>query len=422
MVAEEGETKQQGEPARAEHHGDQTRRRRHGRQPEQAEHGTKDHGRRRARRQHDVDEDRRRTAEINPRQNVAFGHEGGEPAGPDRTDDVEEPDDAECPAANLGRQASVHEISRQMHRDEEYLKAAGEKSEHQQHVAPVAESLGERLHHRLLRHGGSRRRRPGVARQCQRQSERHDQQHDGAENDQRMLPAVSLHQGHRERGEQELSERARRSAGAEGERAPFRRHQLAERTDHDGEGGAGEPEADHHAGGEMKHPGGRSVGHRRQADRIEDRSHAQHRHRPEAVRHPSGEGLGGAPEQHLNREREREHVAPPAVFAGHRDEKESEPGAHPKAEDRDQATAHEDDGGRAPTLATDDGRRTTDFARISARFPLHRRRLSSPQSPFNIVRLQAAAGATRTTGFSTIGRLMTADSTPNRMASHHTAS
>jgi hypothetical protein len=34
----------------------------------------------------------------------------------------------------------------------------------------------------------------------------------------------------------------------------------------------------------------------------------------------------------------------------------------------------------------------------------------------------ALAGASRATGFSTIGRLTTADSTPNRIESHHTTS
>ena len=37
-----------------------------------------------------------------------------------------------------------------------------------------------------------------------------------------------------------------------------------------------------------------------------------------------------------------------------------------------------------------------------------------------LMRVQAIAG--RTTGFSTIGRLMTADSTPNNTPSHHTMS
>ena len=35
---------------------------------------------------------------------------------------------------------------------------------------------------------------------------------------------------------------------------------------------------------------------------------------------------------------------------------------------------------------------------------------------------QAGAAAKRCTGFSTIGRLITAESTPNRTDSHHTAS
>ena len=52
---------------------------------------------------------------------------------------------AKRPAADLGRQSAVDQERRQMHRDEEYLEAAGEEAEHQQHIAAMAECLGERL-------------------------------------------------------------------------------------------------------------------------------------------------------------------------------------------------------------------------------------------------------------------------------------
>ena len=42
--------------------------------------------------------------------------------------------------------------------------------------------------------------------------------------------------------------------------------------------------------------------------------------------------------------------------------------------------------------------------------------------PAECLRLQAVAAARRCTGFSTIGRLIAADKSPKRIASHHTPS
>ena len=53
-----------------------------------------------------------------------------------------------------------------------------------------------------------------------------------------------------------------------------------------------------------------------------------------------------------------------------------------------------------------------------ALLPLCAVRSSIPGS----IRRQAGAAAARTTGFSTIGRFITAESTPNSTESHHTAS
>ena len=64
------------------------------------------------------------------------------------------------------------------------------------------------------------------------------------------MPAQRLVQPDRERRKQELPERARRRADAERERAPVYRQQFSERADHDGEGGAREPETDQEARGQ----------------------------------------------------------------------------------------------------------------------------------------------------------------------------
>ena len=66
--------------------------------------------------------------------------------------------------------------------------------------------------------------------------------------------------------------------------------------------------------------------------------------------------------------------------------------------------------------STDDGGWTA-----AVRRPRARGSPFSASRPASVLRPQATAVA-RTAGFSTIGRLISAESTPNRMASHHTAS
>ena len=147
-----------------------------------------------------------------------------------------------------GRQPAIDQIGRQMHGDEEELKAAGEVAEHQQHVAAVAERFRQRLRRRFgLRHRGRRRARR-LRRRGEHERQRQDQQQDDGEHQQRVLPADIVDQADGERREQELAERAGRGAGAEADGAPLRRQQLGERADHQRERAAGEAEADQHAG------------------------------------------------------------------------------------------------------------------------------------------------------------------------------
>ena len=218
-----------------------------------------------------------------------------------------------------------------------------------------------------------------------------------------------------------MPERAGGRPGAECERAPLRRHQLAECADHDRKGGAGEPEADHRAGREMEHSRRIRVGHGRQAERVEHRSDAENWRRSIAVRQRAGHRLGRAPEQHLDRERERKHVAPPTVRARHRGEKEAQARTCAETDERDQATADQNELGGAPgERPADNGGRSMDAVRLGAIPALHV--LSSILARCRPHRAQAGADAARITGFSTIGRLITAESTPNRIESHHTAS
>src|SRR5262244_487961 len=108
-----------------------------------------------------------------------------------------------------------------MHGDEEDLEAASEEPEHEQHITLVAERLAERLCHRLLRSIGRRPRRARLPWRCERERQRHDEKHDGGEDDERVLPADTIDERHRERREQELPETSR---------PPFRRRRRASAT------------------------------------------------------------------------------------------------------------------------------------------------------------------------------------------------
>ena len=69
--------------------------------------------------------------------------------GGDRSDDVEQADDANRPGTDLGRQPAVEQVRRQVDGHESQLEAAGEEAEHEKNVAAMPERLGEGLLQRL---------------------------------------------------------------------------------------------------------------------------------------------------------------------------------------------------------------------------------------------------------------------------------
>jgi len=123
---------------------------------------------------------------------------------------------------------------------------------------------------------------------------------------------------------------------------------TTEKDEHDGEGTAGQTEADEDAGGEVEHPGRRRVRHQDQADRVKRAAGAQYAHGAVAVGDCAGKRLADAPEDVLNRERQAEHVAAPVVGLRHRREKEPKRGARPKADHGNETAAHHDHHWRAP--------------------------------------------------------------------------
>ena len=62
-----------------------------------------------------------------------------------RADDIEQPDHAQRPAADLGGEAAVDQVGWQVQGDEAELEAAGEEAEHEQDVGAMPEGLGQGL-------------------------------------------------------------------------------------------------------------------------------------------------------------------------------------------------------------------------------------------------------------------------------------
>src|SRR5215831_2218563 len=137
-------------------------------------------------------------------------------------------------------------------------------------------------------------------------------------------------------------------ARAEGKQAPALGQELAERGEHDGEGTAGQAEADEDAGGEVEHPRRRRVRHQDQANGVKSAAGPQHAHGAVAVGDGAGKRLAEAPEDVLDRQREAEHVAAPIIGLRHRREKEAKRGARAKADHGDETAAQHDHERRAP--------------------------------------------------------------------------
>ena len=172
--------------------------------------------------------------------------------------------------------------------------------------------------------------------------------HQRGEYHQRGLPAERAHQRDRERRKQELAERAGRRAETKCRRAPLRRHQFAERADHDGERAARQAEADQHAGRQSQHQRRGRIGHQVEAEPIEHGAEREHARRAVAVGNGAGDRLADAPQQILNSQREGEDVAAPMVGLRQRRKEKPERRTRPEADHRDQAAAQHQHNGVAP--------------------------------------------------------------------------
>ena len=209
----------------------------------------------------------------------------------------------------------------------------------------MAEGLGDRLFGGLLLNAGTDR---CVATAGERERQRQNEQQEHGEREQRRLPADAVDQSNGGRREQKLPERSCRRSGPEREHAPAVGHKLAECADHKTERASGEPEPDQHAGAEVQHRRGRRRGHQPQTQCVENGAGGENPDRAELVGKRAGKRLARAPQDILDRQRERKYVAIPMLVDRHRHQKLAERRARTETQHRDQAAGNDDDGGRLP--------------------------------------------------------------------------
>ncbi|MNS95066.1 hypothetical protein D3C72_1293090 [compost metagenome] len=227
-----------------------------------------------------------------------------------------------------------------MHADKHYLEAAHEVTQRQQLVVAVAEGLADRLADGLVLAGAVRHLARFAQGQRQRQHHAGHQRH----HIERVLPAQAGNQPLLHRDHQELPERARRSGDAHRPHALLGAGHAADHAVDDAVGGAGLGDADHHAGTGGK--GGAAGGqrHHHQPGHVQRHADQHDAQRAKLVGERPGKGLAGAPHQVLQRQREGEGLAVPAVGLRDRQVEQAEavPDAHGKCDE--QAAAHQHGG------------------------------------------------------------------------------
>ena len=230
-----------------------------------------------------------------------------------------------------------------MHADEHHLEAADEIAEGQQPEALVAGSLGDGGAHRLLAVAVAAARGFG-----QHRRQRRHQGGGCGQHQQRVKPAHAGDQRLGGRKHRELAERPGRAGDPQRHAALLGRVDAPEHAIDDAEGGARQPDADQHAGGERQFGAVGGVGHPDQSGDVEQGADEQHAAGAVAVGDQPGERLRHAPHQVLQGQREGKGFAPPAVGCRHRLQEQAEAVPRAHCQGHDEAAAGEDQDGRAP--------------------------------------------------------------------------
>ena len=173
------------------------------------------------------------------------------------------------------------------------------------------------------------------------QAARREQHRDGAERQQRQraLPAVGRQERLADRRQEELAERADGGGDAERHGSALRRHASADRGQDHAEAGPAQAQTDQDSGAEVQL--GRAAGRRHQidADDVEQGAADDGPRRAPLVRDRADERLREAPEQVLDRHREREHLAAPAEIEAHRLQEQAEARADAERQQHDERAA-----------------------------------------------------------------------------------
>ena len=222
--------------------------------------------------------------------------------------------------------------------------------------------LAERFAHGLIRMRLAGRL--AGARQGERKRN-HDERHEG-EHHERVVPAVGRYQGLGDRGEDDLTERAGRGAEAERERAAFGGDHPRDGGEREGKRREGDAGTDEQAAGQLKRKP--AVGHRhaRDAHAVEEAAERDDQSRTPPIRNRSRDGHANAPQQVLDRHREREGLARPSLRDRERIEIKAEARANPEPEQRDQAGGKNDSKHGDRTEATVGGGNAAHRVAISA--------------------------------------------------------
>ena len=199
------------------------------------------------------------------------------------------------------------------------LEAAGEEADRQQPISAVPASLTERFGKRLFL--GLERRVRAAGQPWRQQDTKGRHQGQGKE---RRDPSKRTEKTLSRRHHHEKADRAEPRADAERDAAPLGRIEPTDRAEDDGECGSAQSQPDQKTEAEIEP--GRIAAHcgQRQPAGIECRAEGNDAAAAVAVGEHSGEGLGDAPDEVLQGDRQGEDLAPGADMLGDRLKKEPE--------------------------------------------------------------------------------------------------
>ena len=337
-MAQEDDAEQRAQIARAENLGDEAAGERHRPEPQQPDQGGEDEHARLVQRRHDEAADDQRAGQIEQREHVLLAMTPAQPAGGEGADDVAEADHAEGGRAQHRRKPCVRQERRQMGRDEIDVEAADEEAAAEEPEA----AMGARLRQGLAQGLGLPFRRGMVA--AHPDQARHHQRGEGDVDQQRRRPAEAAQQGAAQRREDELPERPAGGGDAQRHAAPFGRHRAPDRAQHDREAGGADAEADQHAGAHMQPERALRRRHPGQAAHIDDRPQGDDAARAVAVGEGAEDGLADPPDDALDGDGEREHLARDREIEAHRRAEEAEGDAQPVAQRQHRGAAKDEEG------------------------------------------------------------------------------